>query len=79
LHPREVIDGLLGQHRIAGALARKAVQDQRVRPLVARIAEVVGVPEADLFAHRQQQLTGVAGQLGGHRGIGRAHHSSIAE
>ncbi len=79
MHPRQVVDGLLGQHGVGGAFARQAVEDQRVGPLVAGIAEVVRIPEADLVAHLQQQLTGVAGQLGGQRGIGQAHHSSIAE
>ncbi len=79
VHPRQVVDSLLGQHRVGGAFARKAVQDQPVGPFVARVAEVVGIPEADLVANLEQQLTGVAGQLSGQRGIGSAHHSSIAE
>ena len=79
VHPRQVVDGLLGQHRIGGTIARQAIEDQRVGPLVAFVAEVVGVPEAVPWRDLEQQFTGVAGQLGGQRGIGEAHHSSIAE
>ena len=53
------------------------VEDQGVGPLVPGVAEFVGVVEADLLAHRQQQLTGVSGHLGGQRRIGQAHRFSI--
>ena len=73
MHPRHVVDGLLGQHRVAGPVPSKPVEDQNVGPLVAGVAEVVRVVKADLLAHRQQQFTGVGGHLGGQRRIGQAH------
>ena len=79
MHPGQVVDGLLRQHRIGGAFARQAVEDQGVGPLVPGVTEVVGIPEAFLLKHLEEQFTGVAGQLGGQRCIGEAHHSSIAE
>ena len=79
VHPRQVVDGLLRQHRVGGAFARQAVEDQRVRPLVPGVAEVVGIPEPLLLPHLEEQFTGVAGQFGGQRGVGEGHRSSIAE
>ncbi len=66
------------EHRVVGPLGAQPVQDQRIGPPVAGVAEVVGVVETDLLAHRQQQFTGVFGHLGGQRRIGQAHRLSIA-
>ena len=77
LNAGDVVDRLLGQHRVVGPGPTQAVEDQRVGPPVAGIAEVVRVVEADLLAHRQQQFTGFFGHLGGQRRIGQAHRVSI--
>ncbi len=53
VHPRQVVDGLFRKHRVGGALARQAVEDQRVRPLVAGVAEVIRIPETLLLPHLQ--------------------------
>ena len=60
----------------SGRSALQPVEDQRVGPPVAGIAEVVGIVEADLLAHRQQQFTGIFGHLGGQRRIGHTHRPS---
>ena len=59
MHPRQVVDGLLGQHRVAGPVALQPIENQDVGPLVARVAEVVRVVEAKFLAHREQQFSGV--------------------
>ena len=53
IDPRQVVDGLFGQHRVGGPLARQAVEDQRVGPLVPGVAEVIRVPETLLLPHLQ--------------------------
>ena len=63
----------------AGRSRARPSRIRRVGPLVPFVAEVVRVPEAVALAHPEQQFTGLAGQLGGQRGIGETHHSSIAE
>ena len=77
MHPRQVVDGLLGQHRVAGPVTSKPVEDQNVGPVVASVAEVVRIVEAHFLAHRQQQFAGFGGHLGGQRRIGKAHRDSI--
>ena len=73
VHPRQVVDGLLRQHGVVGPLLAQPVEDQRVGAPVAGVAEVVGVAEADLCAHRDEQFTGLGGHLGGERRVGEGH------
>ena len=74
LNTGNVVGRLLGQHGVVRALVTQPVEDQGVGPPVAGVAQVVGIVEADLLTHRQQQFTGVVGHLGGQRRIGQ--HSS---
>ena len=60
----------------SGRSRLQPVEDQHVGPLVAGVAEVVRVVEADLLAHREQQFSGVGGHLGGQRRIGQAHQNA---
>ena len=76
MHPRHIVDGLLGQHRVAGPVPIQPIEDQHVGPLVAGVAEVVRVVEADLLPHREQQFAGVGDHLGGQRRIGQAHQNA---
>jgi hypothetical protein len=57
------------------------LQQQRIGLGVAGIAEQPRVVEADMVAHRKQQVARLLGQIGGERRIRYlwAHRSSIAE
>jgi hypothetical protein len=73
VQPRQVVDGLFRQHRVVGAGPRQPVEDQGVRSGVPGVAEVVGIPEALLLSHLEEEFTGVAGQFGGQRCVGQGH------
>ena len=77
LNTGDVVGRLLGQHCIVRALIAQPVEDQGVGAPVTGVAQVVRIVETDLFAHRQQQLTGFAGHIGGQRRIGQGHPVSI--
>lgn len=77
LHAGQIVDRLFAEDRITGAGLREPIQDQRVGPPVPFVAEVVRVVKPDLFAHGQQQLTGLLGHCGSQVGVGRVHRLSI--
>ena len=71
--------GLLGQHRVTGALLAKSPQQQGIGTDVTGVAQRGRKVVADLVAHRQQQPPGLLGQIGGQLGIGATHSASIAD
>ena len=79
LQPGQVVVGLLGEHRVAGALLPQSAQQQRVGTDVSGITERRREIVADLLAHHQQQPPGLLGQIGGQLGIGANHPVSIAD
>jgi hypothetical protein len=73
----QVVDGFLAEYGVTGPLVAQSLEDQRVRLLVTRVAQIVRIVETDFLARCRQQFTGVPGHLGGQRRIGQAHRSSI--
>ena len=79
MQPLEVVVGLLGEHRVAGALRTQPLEQQRVGVHVSGLAECVREVVAHVLAYREQQPAGFFGQLGGQLGVGETHPASIAD
>ena len=60
----------------SGPVPLQPIENQDVGPLVARVAEVVRVVEADFLADGEQKFSGVGGHVCGQLGIGQAHRLS---